>query len=553
MPGGPFLTARATGERHRILDPLGLDAAGASILRRHLLPGLTAGLQHARYFSLMAWIVRSFEMSDTPVQWHTYRRFVEQALRIAIKHADPKVRGLVGTDSTPSLRDDLDAVWPVDVAAPSCFQPAYYGASFTGLGLARKGAGGMPALTPLGRALAQAVETEIASARRAVRAAVRRVQEGRPELDGEDLALIAECFRLRCIAPDEPEHAPLVTAIGGLRAGAARRLAGVVAQDRGPDQVRARVLGLVLALLGEHSVRVTGSDDLLRIVAGPVVPASIRARFPAELEAWRCFGERQVERIALGAIWSAVFRWVRSEAPFGVPVDTLVARAVGLLPSAAEDDHGGDGEEEDLDAAPYADRPWGEFEDVVGRGAGSTRKARFAAGQMLAADLEDCERSEWPMATRIQYGLRLLALAMYSWRVDGREADPIASVLHRHGGEERLPLAWLAREVAARREEPVAAVVRWLIERCVLEQVQRVGYAKGPGTTKLLLVREEDAVVLARDDAEVRPFAQDTNRLGAVLALLEGLSLTERDNARIVRTAAGDEVLEALEGRERRT
>lgn len=523
---GPFLTSRATGARRRILDPLGLDAVGANIVRRHLLPGITSSLQHVRYFSLMTWIVGSFEDSNSRLSWPVYQRRLEQAMRVAIKHANPEIRGLIGTDSTPSLEGlKSNARIPIDTRnrVPSAFEAQNYGASFGAIGLAHRPPGRAPVLSTLGRALFQTVEEEVEAAPSAVRMAARRLQAAPVDATVSELEHLSEFFALRTVETDEPEWEPLLTAVGGIST--------TGAHARGDSPQRARTFALVLAVLSRRSLVVGSWSDLLALLSGPHLPGDILEAFPEELEAWRCFGERQSQRLAHGALWSVVHGWVEAEFPFGLSVESILHRAVSLLP-----DSGARGARGDL---PQAGLPWEELVGAADVAAGATRAGRFDRRQELMSALERAQRDKLPSDERIRIALQLLTLCMATWREEEREADLIALSLHEHGGESRLSLAWMVRELEARRRDPVADVLRWLVERCVLDQLQRVGYAKGPGTSKVLLVREEDAVVLAREDARFYFMVQDSNRLGSTLAMLEGLSLLEWADDRYLTTSAG--------------
>lgn len=526
---GPFITARATGERRRILDPLGLDAAGAYMIRGHLLPGITGGLQHARYFSLMTWIVGSFEVSGSRLSWRSYQRRVEHALRLAIKLANPEIRGLVGTDSTPNIAGTRSqAIHSLDKQAPSSFQAQYYGASVDAIGLITRPPGRPPQLTPLGRTLFVAVEEALEEMPDSIRSAGRRLQAGPSEMATAHIERLSEFFQLRTVEAGDPEHEPLVRAVGGLDADGARTGAD--------SRKRARVFGLVIALMGHPATPIGDWRDLLESVTGPSIPPEISASFTEELEAWRCFGERQAQRMAVGGVWSTVFDWIRNEDPFGIAISKLVERALQLLPRARA--------ARASVADPLHDRTWNEFVGAVSEEAGASRRQRFEYRRTLMSELS--ARSPLPAAERLRVALKLLATCMATWHAEDRAADLLAYGLHQHGGEARMSLAWVANELLARGEQTVASVLRWLIERCVLDQLQRVGYAKGPGTTKLLLAREEDTVLLARDDTEIHPYAQDTNRLGATIALLDGMSLVRRHERGCEVTPAGRRFLAAV-------
>lgn len=501
------------------------------MIRRHLLPGITSGLQHARYFSLMTWVVGSYDVSGSRLVWRTYRRRVEHALRIAIKLANPDIKGLVGTESTPDLSGQKSAaVHSLEKQAPSSFEAQYYGASFDAVGLAKRPPGAAPQLTPLGLALFTAVEEELSAMPVGVRAAAQLLQSGPDELSTGSFERLSEFFQLRRVESDELEHEPLVSAVGGLETDGEK--AG------GDATKRARVFGLILALVDHRSTGIVDWRDILGTVCGPYVPSDIAEEFEEELEAWRCFGERQSERMALGAVWSAVFEWVESEVPFGLPVSMLLQRALNLLPEPRTS--------RSSVAEPYPGQDWGAFEDAVSKQAGGSRDQRYEYRQTLMSDLERSARAPLSAAERIRIALKLLALCMVTWRAEERAADMFAHGLNLQGGEARMSLSWLAEELGARRNQSVASVLRWLIERCVLDQLQRVGYAKGPGTTKLLLVREEETVLLAREGTVIHPFAQDTNRLGAALALLEGMSLATWGGAGCDLTPAGERFLEAV-------
>src|SRR5437016_3034861 len=61
MPELPDWTEFCTNEsEHRGLDPLGLEAVGASIVQNRLLPGITNATRHIRYYSFFCWVFWKF-------------------------------------------------------------------------------------------------------------------------------------------------------------------------------------------------------------------------------------------------------------------------------------------------------------------------------------------------------------------------------------------------------------------------------------------------------------------------------------------------------------
>lgn len=523
---GPFFTERVTGKQQRILDPLGLDAAGATIIRRHLLPGITSGLQHARYFSFMSWIAGSFSISRTRLDWQEYRQRLEHALRIAAKCADGDLRGIVGATSTPIIKGSKGTERVLlKNSAPSCFEAQYYGASFGSMQLADRPRGRAPDLRPLGDALYTAVEDAIRAEGSKLASVVEKLQTAPSEMLVRDLEILADFFRFREIKPGEPEFEPLLSAVGGLDSDNA------FGTQNG--QVRARVFALILAVLSEPGTKVGTWYELLHVLTGPRLPIGIAESFGEVLEAWRCFGERQSERLVFGGLWSVVLEWIRSEGLEGVDHGEILHRARALAGASLK----GLATDKPIDSIT-----WGEFEDAVAVRAGNSLKKRFDFRNTLLEELYAPEDKS-SMKQRIALALTLAAECNATWKSEERAGDPFAYELHNLGGPMRMTVAWLTEELEAKRGWTLLNVLTWLIERCVLEQLQRVGYSKNRGSDALLLARDESRLILARPDATIQPLAQDTNRLEAALRLMQGLSLVTVTEGVYRTTPSGQEFL----------
>ncbi|MBW7934318.1 MAG: hypothetical protein H3C62_12095 [Gemmatimonadaceae bacterium] len=531
--GGPFLTARADGGSTRILDPLGMDATGAAMIRQHLFPGMTGGLQHIRYFSLMSWIVGSFHERRANSSWRVYARRVEHALRIGALHAEPALRGIIGRDSTPVLTGLAGgAQVSLDKKVPSAFGAQYYGASFEALGFARRPRDEAPRFSALGTLMWEAAETEVEGQATSVRKALELLRAAPSEMRVSQLIEASAFLQLRQIRPGAPEHQPLTRAFVGR--------APIEPRSDGARATRARSLALLLDIINEETVAIESAASMLEVLWNGRVSRASKDEFPAELATWRCFGERQEQRAAIGAIWYIVRAWMSAEAPRGIAPSLLGERAVSLLPLASRRRASAD--------LPCADMTWGQYEDIVAEAAGATVQGRSSYRRGLRARVSVAGSGAPTAEERLRLALQLMAATTSAWRVEERGADMATYALHAHGGAARMTLPWFASMMETKRGESVATVVRWLIERCALDQVQRVGYAKGPGISKVVLVREDDEVRFARETPRDDPFMQDANRLQAALAMLEGIALIKRQQDRFVTTAAGRSVLAALTG-----
>lgn len=528
---GPFLTARADGGATRILDPLGMDATGASMIRQHLFPGMTGGLRHIRYFSLMTWIVGSFHARKSSSSWRVFARRVEHALRIGALHAEPTLTGIVGRDSTPTLTGLASAAAvSLDRKLPSAFGAQYYGASFEALGFAVRPQEGAPRVTSMGTLMWEAVEEEAARQPASVRRALDYLRTAPSEMRVSQLIDASAFLQLRQVRHGDPEHQALTRAFVGK--------VPVEARSDGAREVRARSLALLLDIINEDTIAILSGSAMLDVLWSGRVSRSTRDEFPVELATWRCFGERQEQRAGIGTIWYIVRAWMGAEWPRGMSPSHIADRAVSLLPEVTKRAPSPD--------APSAGMAWGDYEDVVAGDAGVTVQGRSSYRRALRERASATGAGAPTAEDRLRLALQLIVASTSAWRDEQRGADMGAYALHAHGGAARMTLPWFAGLLETKRGESVEAVVRWLIERCALDQVQRVGYAKGPGISKVVLVREDDEVRFAREAPRDDPFMQDANRLQAALAMLEGIALIKREQNRFVITGAGRAVLAAL-------
>jgi hypothetical protein len=526
---GPFFTARSRAGQRRILDPLGLDAVGATILRSHLLPGITAGLRHSRYFSFLTWIAGSYEVTKTRLSWGEYSRRLEHAIRMAARLADPEVRGVVGIDSTPVV-DGLakSQTKPLSNEAPSAFEAQYYGASFGAMDLAHRPPRKAPELRPLGRALFQAFEDTVGQCRSPVVQAVRSLQDGPEVISVGQIHLLAELFEFRAILPGEPEHEVLALTVGGLGFDSEESSVG--------NHNRARVFALILTALDGKGSRIADWSELLEFLAQPSPPSRLQEVFGAELGAWKCFGDRQVQRTAFGGVWSVLYEWIRAASYEGIPLELLKARARELLRSHVERTRAG--VKETLS--------WADFVERCARDSGDSKEERFAFRWDLSRSLVAHVKYSLTTAERLIGALRIAAACHHSWNADERGSELMSVALHGYGGASRLSMMWMLEQLDERRTASVLDVLDWLFERCVLEQITRVAYTKPQSTEALLIVRDENRLVLTRPDATVEPLAQDTNRLEATLRLMEGLSLVELTDHGLRPTPTGREFARAV-------
>jgi hypothetical protein len=522
MQSGPFFTARSRDTQRRILDPLGLDAVGATILRSHLLPGITAGLRHSRYFSFLTWIAGSYELTHRRLSWASYRSRVEHTIRMAARLADPEVRGVVGIDSTPIVEGLRRSVRiPLSNRAPSAFEAQYYGASFGAMDLANRPSRQPPELRPLGRTLFQAFEDTVGGCRLPVTHAVRRLQEAPEEITVGDIELLAELFQFRALQPGEPEHEVLALTVGGLGFDSEESSEG--------NRNRSRVFALILAVLDDRSHRITEWSDLLEVLVRPSLPSRLQEIFGDELGAWKCFGDRQVQRSIFGGVWSVLYDWVRVASPAGDELENLKRRARELVRPHVEQTRSG----------ATREMSWTDFFEQTAQETGHTRDEQFEYRWSLSRSL--VAHAKYPLTTaeRLARALRVAAACHYMWSAEERAAELQSLALHTYGGASRLSMVWMLNQLDERRAAPVLEILDWLIERCVLEQLTRVAYSKPKGTEALLIARDESRLVLTRPDATVDPLAQDTNRLEAALRLMEGLSFIELVEDRLRPTETG--------------
>src|SRR5690348_12026288 len=85
---------------HRGLDPLGLEAVGASIVQRDLLPGITNATRHIRYYSFFSWVFWKFwDRRTGKARLSEQRRWrirLENVLRAATLDNNPQIGALIG-------------------------------------------------------------------------------------------------------------------------------------------------------------------------------------------------------------------------------------------------------------------------------------------------------------------------------------------------------------------------------------------------------------------------------------------------------------------------
>ena len=412
--------------------------------------------------------------------------------------------------------------------APSAFEAQYYGASFGAMELAHRPFRRPPALRPLGHALFQAFEDTIAQCSSPVVQAVRNLQEAPEEISVGQIRLLSELFEFRALLPEEPEHEVLALTVGGLGFESEESSVG--------NQNRARVFALILAALDIKGSRITDVWDLLRFLVQPAPPTRLQEEFGAELGAWRCFGDRQVQRTAFGGVWSALYEWIRAASYEGVPLEVLKARARELLRPQVERTRSG------VKESPS----WGEFVERTARACGDSKQERFAFRWDLSRAL--VAHVKYPLTTeeRLLRALQVAAACHHSWIADDRGSELMSVALHGYGGSSRLSMTWMLEQLEERRTASVSDVLDWIVERCVLEQIMRVAYTKPRSIEALLIARDEDRLVLTRPDATVEPLAQDTNRLEAALRLMGGLSLVESTDDGLRPTPTGREFARAI-------
>jgi len=141
----------------------------------------------------------------------------------------------------------------------------------------------------------------------------------------------------------------------------------------------------------------------------------------------------------------------------------------------------------------------------------------------------------------------LLLLALGQWRETRQRLTPEQRRVHdSHTGRNRIAMGWLLSETDVRSEFDLPEYVRWLIERCVLDQANYVALAKlAAGQFRFFVLRDSDGYRLIRDQGAGAYLNYDSSRFLSAYRLLAGLNLVTLENEWQV-TPAGREVLKRV-------
>jgi hypothetical protein len=519
--------------------PLGLEAVGASMVARFLLPGITNGTAYPRYYALLAWIVGAYDAHRRPFtdkrrqygEWTRWRVGLEHAWRLCCKDLDPRPTGIIGIDRA-NRQSPSRGKWElqVDAKTVSAFDAAAYGASFRAIGFARFNPDWTLRLTPLGQEVYRAFDEAL---RQSLGRSGLRALDGllkNPMSISEDaLQALSSEFVLRPVPVGDPLHALLSRAVCPID-GTEDRLFTPTYEDR----TRARAMGLLLELCDLGSGSLINWFDLLQVVATKRFPDGGRLQqlapaFALTFESWERYVERQQQKVALGAFWHTALAHLRAHDPRPCTVEEIVTRIITLTLESPK--LRGLGEN-----ATFAQ---------LSSSLSGLSPTRLAA--RLWDDMDAIQNTKPGTITESdRLGNALVSIALLCLQRDGRRdlTSSFTEQMHRGSDVDRLPLPWFEREIGRRRETPLREVICWLVEYCVFDQAARVAFEKLSQGDRFFVRRDGNGYRLVRDPG-IAHFDFDSNRLAGAISLLTELGyITHENDLRI--TAAGRRLRDRL-------
>lgn len=539
----PSWTKRGKGVApHYGVAPLGLEPVGRWFVDQ-LLPDVTNGTAHVRYYSFFCWVLRTFldqvaagrlERTDQDQQWWLTR--MENLFRYATLYADQRdgtaTTGLVGISEAakrPLPVDDPDALVEVgERFAATAFIPANYRASFSALGCAEV-EGDVANLTmatgvPLAEAFHQKV-LQVPDAGDDLRILLTPSET----VPMRVIAKFADAIRLRGVPPEDSEHPLLVNLL--FRTEHARQRQDLARGDR----QRSHTLALLLDIL-DRSGEPLHPKDFHGVFASGRLPSGENYGPPAPLAdtwtTWRRYQEREFERVALYSLLYVIVPeiHVQKQIQGGATTRSLVA---AVLRQAA--------------GAPLLNE-WG----IDSLSSLSVAGAMDLLRERLDTSGRGPERSIEPLARRVMRSkdageiaagsLLLFLLVLILWQERAPHQPSWARRMHEHGGEERLSLATAGKDLELRRSESLADFAAWLIEGYVLSQTFRVAMQKlAAGDFRFFLAMGDDGYEVVKDPPDGRLYYPP--RISPMFRMLAELHLLSADDdGRVMPTGMGVEL-----------
>ena len=518
---------------HRGLDPLGLEAVGASIVQNRLLPGITNATRHIRYYSFFCWVFWTFwrNRSDRArlSEQRRWRVRLENVLRSATLDEDENFQGLIGVTKATRI-NKLPGTAQVNVdggQAASAFVPANYSSSFRALGCGlwedKKGA----KLTDFGTKIAIAFDESLNDVSRSG-PALKELLSGSATVSVGSIRAIADGIRLRAVGPTEPEHKLLLELMLRMERGEGRVNADF-------DQSRSRSIALFLEIAEQAQGTLSSSTEMHRIFATGQLPNHQTLTVPPELqqsfEIWKRYQERQYIKLSIYALWHEV-------------VQTLGYAAHKTSSARQLLNHFDTSLRRSELAAKRLGKHWAN--QTVGRVMQSLTKdvsfkpydfGKRAVG--LAEILMDVARSG---DDRVGAAVLLLLLCACYWKANAKGL-PEANI-HKQGGKERLSLETVCNDLEQFAESAVAEYLQWALEAYVLKQSTRVAVQKLP-EYRFFIIRDDEGYRLVKSQHPRSYLSYDSSRIGSAYELMAGLKLIDmNDEWRL--TATGRKVLQKL-------
>lgn len=551
MSGFPGWTKKGKGsDSHQGLWPLGMESVGGWFVNQ-LMPGITNGTLHARYYSFFSWVFWTFDQlvrqgvlpstASAQKQWLVRMENIFRFATVyAAKRDDRATTGLIGIDKAQHvaiLMDDPEA--PIDVGrefAASAYIPAAYKASFTALGCAEShpdhteltlGTG-----LPLGRAFHAAVaEVPGADRERDILLSASEVIPARV------LYRLGDALRLRGVSPGEPEHPLLVNLL--FRTREERRNEELRVQDRS----RLRSFALLLDIL-HHAEAPLVADDFHWIFSSALLPSAQHYAPPASLSRtwslWSHYQEREYEKVAVYGFLKTVVELIREQRKRRLPVTTR-SLVEPMIPATERSPIfaawlGGDLASWTVGAAQ---------EQMLARWDPSGQDPDFSIEGLSEIQRDARDRGDITAGSLI-----LFLLITARWNRERHGHPEWVQQLHETGGVERLSLSTASADTRHRAGMALPEFLSWLIETYVISQSFRVAVDKlAGGDYRFFIGMGDDGYEIVKEPVDGRTY-YPTRIRSAFEMMLDLDLLREEGDTGMALTAEGEamrgEALSAL-------
>jgi hypothetical protein len=529
----PDWTEFNSGEHeHNGLDPLGLQAVGASIVGNRLMPGITNATRHVRYYSFFCWVFWTYWQSKpkkaTVSQQRRWRVRLENILRSATLYRDDQFGGLVGVTKAKRI-NSLATNAEITVAggdAATAFVPANYSASFRALGCGlwdeEKGA----RLTRMGEDLAVAFDLTV---RRSPisRSALDTVLSDSAQVKVGTIRALTDGIGLRPVKPGEPEHRLLKELL-------LRSSTGTERLNVEFDQRRSLSFALLMEIVQQAGI-LASPLALHRIFATGKLPNGPRFAVPVELaptfESWKRYQERQYLVLGIYALWHEIVETLDHSVEKTATAQQLITTILLAF------------EESKMAAkwlgAGYCRRTVIQVQQHLEQhvSKNSNEVGRWAVE--LSEVLADRKRNS---PDRVGAAVALLLLSSCYWKSTSSKLP--AADLHRDGGRERLSLKVLTDDAEAMRNTSIPEYLQFIVETYVLKQSTRVATQKLPDY-RFFIIREDHGYRLVKKQDPNSYLTYSLARVSSAYDLMAGLKLIDREQG-LRLTGPGQTVLRQL-------